>query len=105
MPYEIQSYIAFPRPLEEEPNDQDLQSRHPYHHPYFNQTEIEDSVFRTADRAEVPILSCTEVFLHAADRAELATDFEDRVFQRGGLFRGCAGLLREQGGARFVFDL
>ena len=105
MLYEIQSYIAFPRSLEEKPNDQDLQSRHPYHHPYFNQTEIEDSVFRTPDRAEVPILSCTEVFLHAADRAELATDFENRVFQRRGLFRGCAGLLREQGGARFVFDL
>ena len=76
----IRSYIAFPRPLEEEPDDQDLQSRHPNHHPYFDQTEIEDSLFRTPDRAEVPVLSCTEVFLHAADRAELATDFEDRVF-------------------------
>jgi hypothetical protein len=99
------SYVALSRALEEEPNDQNLQSRHPNHHANLDQTEIEDPVLGTPDRAEVPVFSCAEVFLHATDGAELAAHFEDRIFERGGLFRRCAGFLREKGGAGLVFDL
>jgi hypothetical protein len=91
--------------LKEEPYDQDLQSRHPNHHTDLDETEIEDPVLCTPDCAEVPVLSCAEVFLHAANGAELAADFEDSVFKRGGLFGRRAGLLREEGGAGLVFDL
>ena len=91
--------------MEEEPDDQDLQSRHPDHHAYFNQTEIEDPLLRTSNRAKVSVLSCSEVFLHATNSAELAADFEERVFERGGLFGSRALFLREEGGARLVFDL
>jgi hypothetical protein len=99
------SYVAFPRALEEEPDDQNLQSRHANHHSHFNQAEIEDSTFCAPDCAKIPVLSCAEIFLHAADSAELAADFEDGIFERRGLLRGSAGFLGEESGAGLVFDL
>ena len=91
--------------MEEEPDDKDLQSRHANHHAYFDQTEIKNPLLRTPNRAKVSVLSCSEVFLHAANGAELAADFEDGVFERGGLFGSRALFLREESGAGLVFDL
>lgn len=57
------SHISLPRPLEEEPHNEDLQSRHRNHHQPLNDTKIEDPPLGTPDRAEIPVLSCPKVFL------------------------------------------
>ena len=66
------SYISLPRALEKEPHNKHLQPSHTNHHQTLNNTEIEDSPLRTPNRAEITILSCTEVFLVSCDSRELA---------------------------------
>jgi hypothetical protein len=72
---------TFSSTLEEEPDHQDLQGSHSNHHTYFNQAEIEDSLLCALDCAEITVLSCSEVLLHSADRAQLSADLEDRVLK------------------------
>jgi len=80
--------LTFSSPLEEESDHQDLQSSHAHHHAHLNQAEVEDPLFGAPDRAEIAVLSCPEVFLHPADRAQLSAHFEDHVFEDRGLFGG-----------------
>lgn len=98
------SHVSLPCALEEEPHNKHLQSRHANHHQALNHTEVEDSPLRTSNRAEIPVLSRTEILLVPCDCRELARELEDRFFQRGCLFRGCA-LLRWDRCALFVLDL
>lgn len=63
--------LTFPGTLEEESDNQDLQTSHSNHHAHLDHTEIEDSLLRTPDRAEIAVLSCPEVFLHPANCAQL----------------------------------
>lgn len=69
--------LTFSSTLEEEPDHQDLQDSHSHHHDHFDQTKVENSLFRTPDRTEVPVLSGAEILLHPADRTQLSADFED----------------------------
>ena len=61
--------LTFPGALEKEPDHQNLQTSHTNHHAHFDHTEVEDSLLRTPDCAEIAVLSCPEVFLHSADCA------------------------------------
>ena len=65
------SYIALPRTLKEESNNENLQCRHANYYQTFNDTEIKDSPLCTTHSAEIPILSCTEIFLVPCDSREL----------------------------------
>jgi len=58
------SYITLPRALEEEPHNQNLQTSHAHHHDHLDQAEVEDSLLRAPDRAEVSVLAGSKVFLH-----------------------------------------
>lgn len=58
---------TFPGSLKEEPDHQNLQDGHAYHHNDFNQAEIEDSLFCTSDSAEIAVFSCPEILLHPTD--------------------------------------
>ena len=77
----VNTTLTFSSPLEEESDHQDLQSSHAHHHAHFNQAEIEDSLLRASDRAKIAVLSCAEVFLHPADRAQLPANLENHVFE------------------------
>ena len=58
---------TFPSALEEEPDDKHLQPSHQNHHPALHHAEVEYPRFRALDRAEIPVLSCAEIFLVAVD--------------------------------------
>lgn len=60
---------TFSSTLEEESNHQHLQCRHANHHHDLHQAEIKYPSLRALHRAEIPVLTCSEVFLHAADGA------------------------------------
>lgn len=53
--------------LEEETDNEHLKARHGNHHQALDDTEIEDSPFRTPHGAEVAVLSGTEVLLVSGD--------------------------------------
>ena len=101
----ISSYITLPRALEEEPNDQHLQRRHPNHHRNLNQAEVKNPALRAPHRAKVSVLARPEILLHPRDGRQLGTDLEDRVFKRGCLFGRCAAFHGEERGAGFVLKL
>ena len=103
--YEPQARLTFPSPLEKEPHNRNLQSSHSGHHAHLDETEIEYSLLRAPDRAEIAVLPCAEVFLHATNRTQLATDFEHQILECGMLFGRRAGLLWEESRFGFVFDL
>lgn len=96
---------TFPRPLKEEPHNENLQSRHRNHQCTFCNAEVKNPVLRALDRAHVPVLPRPEVFLVPVDGGEIAGDFEDGFFERGGLFGGRALFAGELGIAGFVLDL
>jgi hypothetical protein len=79
---------TFSSPLEEEPNNEHLQSSHSNHHANLNDTKIEDPLLGTPNRAEIPILPRAEVFLVTADGGQLGGELEDGFFEDGGLFWG-----------------
>ena len=78
--------LTFSRPREEEPHHCNLQSCHCHHHKHFDQAKVEYPLLRAPDRAEIAVFSCPKVFLHAADRAQLARDLEDQVLESRMLF-------------------
>ena len=82
--------LTFPRPLKEKPDDEDLQAGHADHQSALHHAEVEDPALGALDRAEVSILARAEVLLVAVDGGEVAGDFEDGLFERGGLFGGGA---------------
>ena len=92
--------LTLARSLKEEPHHQHLQHRHADHHADLDQAELEDPLLRAPDRAEVAILSCPEILLHAVHGAQLARDLEHEVLQLVVLFAGRAGLLRQERGRR-----
>jgi hypothetical protein len=53
--------------LEEKPNNEHLQGPHGDNQCNLDETEIQDSFLRTPNRAEIPVLSRSEVFLTARD--------------------------------------
>ena len=59
--------LTFPRPLKEESHNENLQASHTDHQPALDHAEIEYPRLRALDRAEIPILTCTEVLLVAID--------------------------------------
>jgi hypothetical protein len=99
------SYYTFPRALEEEPHDEHLQPRHCHYKSTLHQAEVEDALLGALDSAEVAVLACAEVFLIAGDGGQLCGEFEDGLFENGGLFRGGALLGGDGGASCFVFDL
>ena len=72
--------LTFPRPLEKEPHDKDLQASHGNHQATFDDTKIEDARLGALDGAKIAILARAEVFLVAADGRQLAVDFVDGLF-------------------------
>lgn len=91
--------------LEEEPDDEDLQTCHAHHHQALDDREVEYPPLRAPDGGEVPVLARPEVLLVARDGGELAGELEDRFFKRGRLFWGRALLGGDLGVALFVLDL
>lgn len=77
---------TFSSSLEEESYYEDLQPGHAHHHDHLDQAEMEDSLLCALDRAEVAVLTCTEIFLHPTDGAQLAAHFKNHVFQHCRLF-------------------
>jgi hypothetical protein len=65
------SHITFPRALEEEPHDEDLQASHRHHHEELNHAEPEDPALRTPYGAEIAVLSRAEVLLLSVYGAQL----------------------------------
>jgi DNA polymerase III epsilon subunit-like protein len=98
------SYISLTAASEEHPDDKDLQASHANHHGAFQQAEVEHSLLRAPHRAEVPVLTCAEVFLLASEGGDLTGHAEDGLLDAAELFGGCAGFLREIC-AGLVFDL
>ena len=58
--------------LKKEPDNKDLKASHANHHQALNNTEVEDPPLRTPDRAEIPVLSRSEILLVTCNRRELA---------------------------------
>jgi hypothetical protein len=56
-------FHTFPCTLEEEPDDEHLETSHRNHHKTDYAAEVEDSLLGRADGAQISILSCSEVFL------------------------------------------
>lgn len=97
--------LTFSCSLEKESDNKDLQCGHSNHHQDFDQGEIEYPLLSALDRAEISVFSCSEVFLHPADRAQLAADLENRIFQLLGLLVVCASFRRYRCVLYFVLDL
>jgi hypothetical protein len=97
-------HVSLTTTSEEHPHDKHLQAGHADHHSAFQQAEVEHSLFRAPDSAEVPVLARTEVFLLAGEGGNLARNLEDRLFHAAELLGRCAGFLREVG-TGLVFDL
>ena len=97
--------LTFPCPLKEEPHNKHLQPSHTNHQPTLHHTKVKYPTLRTLNSAEIPVLTCAEVFLVAIDGGEVAGDFHDGFFEGRGLFGGGALFGGEEGGRRFVFDL
>lgn len=57
--------LTFPRSLEEESHDENLQASHTHHQPTLHHAKIEYPRLGALDRAEVSIFACTEVLLVA----------------------------------------
>ncbi len=90
--------------MEEEPNDEDLQTRHGNHHKALDDAEVENATLRAPDRAEVSVFSGAEVLLVAVDGGELRGQLEYGLFEDRGLLRRGA-LLGGEFGALFVLNL
>ena len=90
--------------LEEEADDENLQSAHANHHGALNETEVDDPALRAADGAEVSVLARAEVLLVPRDGGQLARHLVDGFFEFRGLFRGRPLLGRELR-LLFVLDL
>lgn len=60
-------YVTLASALEEEPDDEDLQTRHCNHHQALDDAEVEYATLRAPDRAEVSVFSRPEVLLVAVD--------------------------------------
>jgi len=103
-PIPIPSHVPLPRPLEEEPHNKHLQSRHRNHHNTLQDTKIEDPLLCASHSREIPVLSCPKVLLIPIDRAQLAAQLQDALFKHRRLFRGGA-LFGGQLGAGFVLHL
>jgi hypothetical protein len=99
------SHIALARALEEEPDNEDLQSGHDNHQAAFHQGEVEDPPLGAPDSAEIPVFTCAEVLLVSRDGGQLGAELEDGFFEDGRLFRGRALLGGESSGAVLVLDL
>lgn len=97
-------HVSLTSASEEHPHDKDLQASHADHDSTFQQAEVEHSLLRTPDRAEVSVFSCAEVFLLAGKGGDLAGHAEDGLLDAAELLGSCAGFLREVC-ARLVFDL
>jgi hypothetical protein len=98
------SYISLTSTSEEHPDDKHLQASHADHHSAFQQAEVEHSLLRAPHRAEVPVLTCAEIFLLAGEGGDLTRHAEDGLLDAAELFGRGAGFLREVC-ARLVFDL
>jgi hypothetical protein len=53
--------------LEEELNNENLESTHANHQRHLDQAEVDDPLLRAADGAEVAVLAGTEIFLVSRD--------------------------------------
>lgn len=73
--------------LEEEPDDEDLQSSHANDKTNLDHAEVDNSLLGTVDRAEISVLAGSEVLLVSRNGRELARDLEDRLFQNRSLLR------------------
>jgi hypothetical protein len=100
-----QSDYTFPRPLEEEPNDKHLQSRHCHNQPTLHKAEVEDALLRALDRRKVAVLARAEVLLVAGDGRQLGRELEDGFFENRGLFGGGALFRGDFGAGGFVLNL
>lgn len=67
---------TLPPTREELPHDEHLQTRHRDHQTTLHQTEVEDPLLRTPDRAEIPVLPRAEVLLLPSQSADLAVQLE-----------------------------
>src|SRR3569833_197057 len=81
--------------LEEEPDNEDLKRAHADDQAYLDKAEVDDPLLCTPDRAKVPVLARSEVFLVAGDGRELAGNLVNGLLQYRCLFRGAALLGRE----------
>lgn len=90
--------------LEEEPDNEDLESAHAHYQPALDEAEVEYALLCAPHGAEVPVLAGPEVFLVPHDRRQLAVELQDRLLQRRRLLWGGALLLRQRD-AGFVLDL
>jgi hypothetical protein len=97
-------YVTLPRSLEEESYNENLQPRHCDHQSALHQTEIEDPLLSTPDRAKVPVLSCAEVLLISAYRGQLCGKLDNGLFKNGSLL-GRGTLLGGELGTIFILDL
>lgn len=91
--------------LEKEPDNKHLQRPHADNQTNLDDAEIDDSLFRAVDSAEVSVLACAEVFLVSGDGRQLAGDLVEGLLEHGGLFGGSALLRWQLSGARLVLNL
>ena len=80
--------LTFPRPLEKESHNKNLQPGHRNHHPTNNHTEVKNPPLRTLHRAKIPILPRPEIFLIPAYRAQIPANLHNALFNPTCLFRG-----------------
>jgi hypothetical protein len=98
-------HIPLPGALKKESNNKNLQPRHRNHKCALHQTEIENPLLRTPNRAKISVLARAEVLLITADGGQLGRKLKDGFFEDGGLFGVCALFRGELSVAGFVFDL
>ena len=99
------SYNTFPSALEEEADNEDLQSCHGHKQARLHQTEVEYPLLGALDGAEVAVLARAEVLLVAGDGGELRGELEDGFFEDRGLLGGRALLGWDFGAGGFVLNL
>ena len=98
------SHVSLPSTREKHPHDEHLQTSHAHHQSALEQAEVEYSVLRTPDSAEVPVLPRPEVLLLSCEGGDLAREADDGLLNAGKLLGGCARLLGKVG-TGFVLDL
>jgi hypothetical protein len=99
------SNYTFPRPLEEEPHNENLQSRHGHNESTLHQAKIENALLGALDSRKVAVLARAKVLLVAGDCGQLCRKLEDGFFEDGSLLGGGTLLRGNLCAGCFVFDL
>lgn len=77
IPVLTSSELTFPCALEEKAHNENLQTRHGDHEPYFHHGEVEYPILCAFHRAKVAVLAGPEILLVPADGAQLCRQLQD----------------------------